>query len=320
MNSSDKKLPWTMKYEPVTVDDMCLDDSTKTLVNNILSRPTMFNMSFIGKAGIGKTTLCRVIVHNCDCDYIIHPCSIDGSIDAIKTKILSFCQMLSTKQRKIVVLDETDQLSSAAQLSLRNIICEHQNDCCFLITANEISKVHQALISRCPSTSISFSKKDVILRCVDILKKEDIKFDKEELKKFVDHVVDSTFPDIRSIVEQLQIMSSSGELKYADQNSVIENQASLKAWLERLDQPISSARKWWIENEGEFNRDYPELAKSIFNHFDGWVEIMSMVAEALWRMSFQLDKEIQFTHMTIEIQKWLKEHKFSKEDWMKGQS
>lgn len=315
--TDDKRLPWTMKYEPKTVDDMCLDEATKKLVNDLLSRPTMFNMSFIGKAGIGKTTLCKVIARNCDCDFIIHPCSIDGSIDTIKTKILSFCQMMSSKERKIVVLDETDQLSAAAQLSLRNIICEHQDDCCFLLTANELAKVHNALISRCPSTMISFSKKDVILRCVDILKKESVKVDKSELKKFVDNVIESTFPDIRSIIEQLQIMSSSGNLVYAKQHSIIETDTSLNGWLNRLDKPINEIRKWWLDNEGEFNRDYPEFAKSIFNYFGECPEIMGIVAEALWRMSFQLDKEIQFAQMTIEIQKWIKAKKLKKSDWLK---
>ena len=314
--NSNNKIPWTMKYEPKTVDDMCLDDHTKEMIANLVNRSTMFNLSFIGKAGIGKTTICKVIVNSCDCDYIIHPCSIDGSIDTIKSKILSFCQMMSSKERKIIVLDETDQLSSAAQLSLRNIICEHQDDCCFLLTANDITKVHHALISRCPSTSISFSKKDVVLRCVEILKKEEIKVDKDELKKFVDNVVESTFPDIRSIIEQLQMMSSSGSLKFLQQKSLIETDASLTGYLDRLDKPINIIRKWWLDHEGEFNGEYPELGKAIFNHFDSNPMIMGIVAEALWRMSFQLDKEIQFTQMTLEIQKYLKSAKLTKDDWM----
>ena len=236
-------IPWTLKYEPKMVDEMCLDENTKQMVSNIVNNPMMFNLSFIGKAGIGKTTICKVIINSCDCDYIIHPCSIDGSIDTIKSKILSFCQMMSSKPRKIVVLDETDQLSSAAQLSLRNIICEHQDDCSFLLTANDITKVHHALISRCPTATISFSKKDVVMRCVDILKSEKVEIDKHEFKSFVDHVIESTFPDIRSIIEQLQMMSASGSLKFLDQRSIVDTEASLEGYLDKLDEPIAKIRK-----------------------------------------------------------------------------
>ena len=86
----NKRLPWTMVHEPKTLDEMCLAEGLKNIVKNAMTSDRVFQFSLIGKPGIGKTTICNIIVNNCDCDYLIHPCSIDGSIDTVKTKILSF--------------------------------------------------------------------------------------------------------------------------------------------------------------------------------------------------------------------------------------
>lgn len=305
-----RRLPWTMLYEPKTLDDMCLAEGLKAIVKNAIMSSRVFQFSLIGKPGIGKTTICNIIVNSCDCDYLIHPCSIDGSIDTVKTKILSFCEMLSSKPRKIVVLDEADQLSQAAQLSLRNIIVNHQDDCCFILTANEVSRIHSALLSRCPSYDIKFDPSEVVARCYKILTAENISFTKKEFLKFKEGAIKELLPDVRRIVESLQLMSSSGTLVYYDRKGNSEDcSAVLREYISRLLGPFSELRKWWISNDSEFGKDYPELGHKIFNFFDDNSEAMLLIADSLWRMSFELDREIQFSSMTLNLQNLLKSQK-----------
>jgi hypothetical protein len=61
-----------------------------------------------------------------------------------------------------------------------------------------------------------------------------------------------------------------------------------------------------ISNEDKFSADYVKLAEELFNVFDTSTEAMMIIADTLWRMSFQLDKEIQFTSMIINLKNVLK--------------
>ena len=48
--------PWVEKYRPKTVDDIVLDDTNKTIINNIIQNKCFPNLLFYGPPGTGKTT------------------------------------------------------------------------------------------------------------------------------------------------------------------------------------------------------------------------------------------------------------------------
>lgn len=298
--------PWVDKYAPKTLDDMIMSDENRGIFSEIITTQKLSNFSLFGKPGIGKTTLAQVIVNSIGCEYIKQSCSIDGSIDMVKSAIKDFCDIVPREKYKVVILDEADQLSQQAQMALRNIIAESIDNCRFILTANYRDKVIDALTSRCPPINIEISQKDILVHCIKILKAEKVAFSKESLESFLKVVIVRKYPDIRAIIESLQMMSLSGTLKVigAD-DSQISNDVVKFIYENIKDFPVNKMREYLITNEDKFSADYVTLAQNLFNAYENNAEAMAIIADALWRMSFQLDKEIQFTGMIISLKKTL---------------
>ena len=169
--------PWVVKYAPKTIDEMVLDSDIKDKIKHWIKTKDFPSMTLAGTPGIGKSTLANILLKELDIEkYIVQSCSIDGSIEMVKTRVNDFCQMVSDTY-KVVVLDEADCLTNntsnaGAQMALRNIISESLNDTRFILTCNYSEKLIDALKSRCPVIQLKFSTKDVLINVLDILKKE----------------------------------------------------------------------------------------------------------------------------------------------------
>ena len=197
--------PWVVKYAPKTVDEMVLDSDIKDKIKHWIKTKDFPSMTLAGTPGIGKSTLANILLKELDIEkYIVQSCSIDGSIEMVKTRVNDFCQMVSDTY-KVVVLDEADCLTNntsnaGAQMALRNIISESLNDTRFILTCNYSEKLIDALKSRCPVIQLKFSTKDVLIHVLDILKKESISYTQESLQAFVKNLIKPKFPDISSII------------------------------------------------------------------------------------------------------------------------
>jgi len=312
-----KNETWVNKYAPATVDDMILSDRDKKMFADIIKRNDSNNLLLHGSPGIGKTTLARIISKSVDADVLVQNCSVDGSIDAVKSSVTEFCEVILDKQRKIVILDEADQMSQQAQMALRNPISNYSGSgksISFILTANYIDKIIPAIQSRCVCLSPTYTDKDIMKRVIDILKAEGVKFTKEDLTKFLSSVVKAKpTRDIRSIIENLQMMCIDGKLQVS---SFIDT-TGIEEIVDYLVENIKSSttrtlRKYLLQNEEVFHSDYPALAQAMF---DKLIEMDSLknvdsalvtIAYALHRMSAQLDKEIQFVWMLIELREIFK--------------
>ena len=301
--------PWVLKYSPKSVDDMVLTKSLADLFNGIVKTKRLSNLAIFGSPGIGKTTLAKIIVDSLGCDYWVQPCSADGSIDMVKTSVKNFCEIVPKGEYKVVILDEADQLSQQAQMALRNMIVDSMDNCRFILTANYQDKVIEALKSRCTPIKLEFSSKDVLKRCVGILKREGVSVDKETMREFYEEVIVKKYPDIRSTIEHLQMMAISGALKILRSEDAKVQDEMVMYVHDSLTSGKASVREirgHLLANEDKFSADYVKLAQGLFDAFDDSAEAMAIIADALWRMSFQLDKEIQFVGMLIGVMKVLK--------------
>jgi DNA polymerase III delta prime subunit len=298
--------PWSLKYKPSKVEEMVLNDDLMKYFQDVVKTENLNNISIFGHPGIGKTTLAKILVDQLDCEFWIQPCSIDGSIEMIKTTIKDFCDIIPRGKYKVIILDEADQLSQQAQMALRNIIVDSLDNCRFILTANYQDKVIDALKSRCTPIKLEFSSKDILKFCINILKKEEIKYTKESILDFFETIITKKYPDIRAIIEHLQMMSISGELKVIKSNETIIKNDIVDYIHKNILNDIKKIREYLISNEDKFSADYVNLAQELFDVYDTSPEIMLIISDTLWRMSFQLDKEIQFTSMLINIQNILK--------------
>lgn len=156
---------------------------------------------------------------------LFQSCSIDGSIDMVKTKIKDFCDLYAGKDKfKIIILDEADSLTQSAgnnagaQMALRNIIVDSLEDTRFILTCNYLDRIIPALQSRCTPIKLDFTIQDTVKYIINILNKEQIQYTKDNLKEFVQTTVKRRFPDVRSIIEHLQIACQTRRIKKSSIN------------------------------------------------------------------------------------------------------
>jgi replication factor C small subunit len=209
---------WVEKYRPNTLDGYVFRDSNqRQQIESWVKEKTIPHLLFSGNAGIGKTTLARILLNLLevnDLDVLEINASRVNSVDDVRNKITNFVQMIPFGDFKVVLLDEADYLSHNAQAALRGVMEEYHTTARFILTCNYPNKVIPALHSRCQGFHIE--KVDVTeftARVATILVEESIEFDLDTL----DTYVKATYPDLRKCINMVQMNSIDGALKAPSQ-------------------------------------------------------------------------------------------------------
>jgi DNA polymerase III delta prime subunit len=305
--------PWVIKYAPDSVGEMILTPELHNTFQSLIDNNSVNNMTLYGIQGSGKTTMAKLLAKELNCEHVLfQSCSIDGSIDMVKTKIKDFCDIYAGQGKlKLIILDEADSLTQSAgnnagaQMALRNIIVDAMDDTRFILTCNYLDRIIPALQSRCTPIKLEFTIQDVVKHLINILVKEKIKFTPEDLNIFVDTVVKKRYPDIRSIIEHLQIACQTGELKNLQSTTDVVNDEIIQFIVDCQD--VMQIRTFLNQNEDKFSGNYIMLAGKLFNYYTINPDVMICIADYLYKMQIVLDKEIQFTSMLFQIKNILKE-------------
>ena len=116
----------------------------------------MPHLLFYGPPGTGKTSCMIAIARELYGDNYQNMtlelnASDDRGIDVVRDKIKSFCstQQLMSRGVKLVILDECDSMTNAAQFALRRIVEKYTTNTRFCLICNYVSKIIPALQSRC---------------------------------------------------------------------------------------------------------------------------------------------------------------------------
>ena len=297
------KLNFVEKYRPTVLDDVILDPAIKTLIRNYLDKKTIPHLLLSGSQGIGKTSLGKIIIKELGSNSIYVDSSVDSGIDMVRTRIVDFCNAVAMNADvpKIVFIDEFDGNKIDAQKSLKGIIETASDDTRFILATNHPNNVLDAIKSRCTPVPLSFTVRDVSKKVIDIITNEKITVDKIVLKQFIEQIVMKKFPDIRDIIQNLEHWCITGTLVPA--LSTVSGHAEIIQQIKTIAKP-RDVRKYLIENETLFSRDYIGLASELFNAVETEHE-MEIIGEYIYRMHNVTDIEIQFSCMISA----LKSHK-----------
>lgn len=218
---------WTEKYRPSTVSEYVFtSQENQEKITHWVNEENIPNLILVGDPGTGKTSLARVLIHDLgieDYDVLFINASRDNGVDFIRSRIEGFVSTIPFGKFKVVLLDEADYLSQAAQAVLRGLIEEYTNTARFILTGNYAHKIIPALRSRCETFVISKPEKtDFTARAATVLIAENIQFDLDAL----DSYVSATYPDLRKCLRLLQSNSTGGTLVPV-QNSADDQDAML---------------------------------------------------------------------------------------------
>ena len=197
---------WVEKYRPKTIDgDVFREDAQKLQVKNWIKEKTIPHLLFSGNAGIGKTTLAKLLFNELEIneyDILEINASRTNSVDDVRDRIVNFVQMIPFGDFKVVLLDEADYLSPNAQAALRGVMEEYHTTSRFILTCNYPNRIIPAIHSRCQGFHIAkIDQTEFTARVAEILITEEVKPDLDIL----DTYVKATYPDLRKCINMVQM-------------------------------------------------------------------------------------------------------------------
>ena len=205
---------WVEQYRPKDIDGYVFrDEAQRDQVKAWIKEATIPHLLFSGAAGIGKTTLAKILINalNIDeYDVLEINASRTNSVDDVRDKITNFVSTMPFGKFKIVLLDEADYLSPNAQAALRGVMEEYSQTARFILTCNYPHKIIPALHSRCQGFHIEkIDHTEFTARAATVLVTEDVEFNIDTL----DSLVKATYPDLRKCLNLLQMNTVDNSLK-----------------------------------------------------------------------------------------------------------
>lgn len=298
---------WTESYRPTTVDEYVFEDEKqKKLIETWIGEKTIPHCIFSGRAGIGKTTLSKILIRALDVDpydVLYVNASRENGIDFIREKIHPFCQTMPFGDMKVVLLDEADRVSKQGQDALKATMEEYANCVRFILTTNHPNRILPPLHSRCHRIHFEKLHKDEFLaRAATVLVKENIEFDGDTLIAFID----STYPDLRKCLNSLQQNSKTGKLIVPTQADTTTEDFKIAVAELFKKGKVREARKLFCESANLDDLD--DTFRWMYENLDLWAdtpeqedEAILVIRRGLVNNSLVADQEVNLAATFIEL-------------------
>lgn len=279
---SVKNLLLWEKWRPKSLDDIILPQRIKSNFQNGVDK----NYLFYGNYGTGKTSLARILIgkYSKDKAFLEINSSLHTSIDVLRSEVEKFCKtkpiMETDDPIKYVFLDEAERISVQYQDALKAFIEKYHESVRFILTTNHINKISDGIKSRFVQVNFDainqeeekFIKREFFKKISQkICPEEDISIQKEDLVS----IINKKFPDLRSIILELQNFKSTGKIQ---DGSSISNKLKLDFYSLMLDS----------------DSDYEKIYHFIMENFgpEGIDKMISILERDLIKWSLEERKDL----------------------------
>jgi replication factor C small subunit len=298
---------WVEKYRPADIEGYVFRDETqREQVKQWIKEGAIPHLLFSGSAGIGKTTLAKILITalNVDeYDILQINASRDNGVDFIRTRIEGFVSTMPFGKFKIVLLDEADYLSPGAQAVLRGLMETYSDTARFIMTCNYPHKIIPALHSRCQGFHIEkVDHTEFTARAATVLVTEGVDFDLDTL----DSYVKATYPDLRKCLNLLQMNSTDNKLKAPSETGTGTSDYKLAMIDLFKNGKIREARKLLCEQARP--EEMEEIFTWMYNNLEMWSkteegqdEAILVIRKALVNHSLCADSEINLSACMVEL-------------------
>jgi replication factor C small subunit len=307
---------WVEKYRPSTLAELIDQVAIKQRLAFLLEKKAQLpHLLFAGPPGSGKTTTAMIIAKDILGDnWRDYTLSLNASdergIDVVRERVKTFARFTDRREGipyRLVILDESDEMTSDGQTALRRIMEENSQHTRFILICNYSSGIIEPLQSRC--AIFRFQRLDeasMTEHLKAIAKKEKLKHSSEAV---YGAIFEATQGDLRQAINLMQAASASGEIT-PDSVKAVSGASAKSRVAEIIETAIGgnfeSARTKMVELTRVYGipeRDFLKFANEALRSIKvpDMAKAVSILAEYDFRLVQGSQPELQLTAMLAQL-------------------
>ena len=143
--------PLTEKYRPTRIADFIGLERPKKILSAFCKRPTSGTWLFLGPSGLGKSTMALALANELHAELHKIPsqrCNVQSIEDTVRR---CWYAPMTPGGFHVVLADEADQMTDAAQLALLSKLdsTDPAPNTIWIFTANDTERLERRFLSRC---------------------------------------------------------------------------------------------------------------------------------------------------------------------------
>lgn len=307
---------WAEKYRPKSLDNIINQKEIVDRLQSFVKAKNVPHCIFAGPPGTGKTTAALCLARDLyGRGYREHLMELNASdergIKIVRETVKTFARTRSIGEIpfKILILDESDNMTSDAQQALRRTMERFTETCRFIMIANYSGKIIEPLQSRCAPFRFSYmSQEDQDRYLRNIIQEEKVKI----LDEGYDAIFEVSGGDLRKATNTLQAASSMGKVIDAetvysvigrvnpeDVNKMIKT-AMKGNFLEARKQLREMIMKYGVAGSDIIKQIHTEIFRSMLP--DSWkVTLSEAIGEIDFRLVQGADVEVQLSALLARL-------------------
>lgn len=195
---------WYEKYRPELVEEIVFPNEVikETIHDYVDNRFIKGHCMFFGQGGVGKTTT-NIVLMNAVLESVKDRFVLERKVQDIED-LKGWLRASPIGKQKIVIAEEFDRLSDAAQTEIKNGLMEKYDNVVFLASTNKLHKIDAALLSRFTLVA-KFDVapvEELAKKCATILSNERISYKMSDVVKFAEN---NKLKGLRTIINNLQL-------------------------------------------------------------------------------------------------------------------